>query len=214
MLRPTVLTVLVAMLAWLPLRAAAMDTVDVTVIPMTIAPGSTVEGSRASIFDPVPETWTLGISGMFDLRITDYGFGCSSGPFAICADHFSTIQLVDPNVTVDTAPERPLIFPIYRATFNSPPTFSGNDGPCSVTLPGEHCSGSSSGPLASFDGSFDGATLLLTGIDPAPLFGEVAYAYDLTATASAVTVPLPGGLMPMMPALGVVLLRARRPQRE
>lgn len=197
---------LLAIVVCAPLQARAFDIVETSQYTMSIDPSSFVEGRRDTFFPASTETWLLEMAGTFSLSVTDYLFGCSATPFGnICADTFSTIQLHDPAVTVDSGADRAFRFPTYRATFNTPPQFAATNGPCAVTLPGEHCSGTSFGPLSSFDGSFDGTALLLTGSDPGALPGDVGYTYSIAAVA----VPVPGALSMLIGPVALMGFRRR-----
>ncbi len=199
----------------------ALDSVDTTESLVRIDPlTSTVTGHRTGfVIDPqtgslVPasDTWDLSILGTFVVKTTEYGFDCLDGPFPICqGGHMNTIQLIEPQVEVDTGNERPFEFPTFVAYFNNPPDFEGDNGSCSVLLPGEHCTGVSSGQLSSFEGMFDGAHLSLTGVDPGGGMFEDGLAYTYQINASVVSTPLPAAFWLLSGALAVLFVARRRP---
>ncbi len=190
--------------------AWATDYVDSTVQHLFIdSSQSSVTAVRESyIFDPntdapslITESQILSIMGAFDARVTEYRLGCADTPFgSICQSVTQTIQLIDPAIEVNTGEEREFLFPTFSAYFTAP-DFSGDSGPCSVTLPGSYCTGFSSGPLSSFEGTFDGIDLQVNGIDPdGDLFGGVDYHYIINASVHPV--PVPSAILMLSVALG------------
>ena len=174
----------------LPISAAADTFFTLEIDPDS----SSFSQSCLSGCDPGP----FAITGRFELRILDQGWG------------YGNLRLSNESVATETLTD-PFNFPSFFAELIGQDVRGSADA---CDWPGISGSGLciSSGFLDSFSGSFDGATLHITGIDHLSLHRRPSYNYEIVATVipepSSVTLTASGILM-------LALLRRRgHPSRK
>ena len=140
-------------------------------------------------------TFTYNLSGTFDMHFLETPPPTPGITFPALPGN---LRLENDNITTDTLPDIDFTFPRYISEISGTDVIGDANFCRWETTPGTCIS---SGFQDDFTGTFDGHTLIITGIDHLSLHRSPNYTYTITATV----VPLPGSFILLFSGLSALL---------